>query len=221
MKEMKTGLYYGGKHKDELIQIFPTPILITKYDGDISEETKYVENLEYTSQHENKNFKSKDTYLMKHESLKKIKNFCGEAITKYTKNILNSKQRVVITQCWTNKNPPGAKHHEHIHPNSILSGVLFFRISDKLPPIQFARTNQQGLKLEPIKYNNMNAETFLLPCVPGELLLFPSNLRHSVPINQGTETRYSMSFNTFCIDVLGAENSLTHLDIRKLMHENN
>ena len=209
------------KEKDELLQIFPTPILIIKYDDDISEETKYVENLEYLSQKENKNFKSKDSYLMKHEIFKKIKSFFGESIIKYTEKILNSKQRLVITQCWTNKNPPGAKHHEHVHPNSILSGVFFFKIGGKLPPIQFAKTNQVAMKLDPVKYNNITAETFLLPCVPGELLLFPSNLKHSVPINQSEETRYSMSFNTFCIDILGSENSLTHLDLRRLMHENN
>ena len=209
------------KEKDELLQIFPTPVLITKYEGDISEETKYVENLEYIDQKENKNFKSKDSYLMKHEIFKNIKNFFGESITKYTEKVLNSKQRLVITQCWTNKNPPGAKHHEHVHPNSILSGVFFFRIGGKLPPIQFAKTNQVAMKLDPVKYNNITAETFMLPCVPGELLLFPSNLKHSVPMNLSEETRYSMSFNTFCIDILGSENSLTHLDIRRLMHENN
>ena len=209
------------KEKDELLQIFPTPVLITKYEGDISEETKYVENLEYLSQKDNKNFKSKDSYLMKHEPLKKIKSFCGECLTKYTEKVLNSKQRLVITQCWTNRNPPGAKHHEHVHPNSIVSGVFFFRIGGKLPPIQFAKSMQGAMKLDPTKYNNITAETFLLPCVPGELLLFPSNLKHSVPINLSEETRYSMSFNTFCIDVIGAENSLTHLDIRRLMHENN
>ena len=209
------------KEKDELLQIFPTPVLITKYDGDISEETKYVENLEYTSQKDNKNFKSKDSYLMKHEIFKNIKSFFGESITKYTEKVLNSKQRLVITQCWTNKNPPGARHHEHVHPNSILSGVFFFKIGGKLPPIQFAKTNQVAMKLDPVKYNNITAETFMLPCVPGELLLFPSNLKHSVPINLSEETRYSMSFNTFCIDILGSENSLTHLDIRRMMHENN
>jgi uncharacterized protein (TIGR02466 family) len=207
--------------KDELLQIFPTPVLITKYDGDISEETKYIENLEYTSQKENKNFRSKDSYLFKHEPLKKIKNFCGESLTKYTEKILNSKQRLVITQCWTNKNPPGAKHHEHVHPNSIVSGVFFFKIGGKLPPIQFAKAIQGAMKLDPVKYNNVNAESFLLPCVPGELILFPSNLKHSVPINLDNETRYSMSFNTFCIDILGSENSLTHLDIRRMMNENN
>ena len=209
------------KEKDELLQIFPTAVLITKYEEDISEETKYVENLEYTVQKDNKNFKSKDSYLFKHEPLKKIKNFCVESITKYTEKILNSKQRLVITQCWTNKNPPGAKHHEHVHPNSIISGVFFFKIGGKLPPIQFAKSIQGAMKLDPVKYNNVNAEPFLLPCVPGELLLFPSNLKHSVSTNLSEETRYSISFNTFCIDVLGSESSLTHLDIRKVMHENN
>ena len=209
------------KEKDELLQIFPTPVLITKYDDDISEETKYVENLEYISQKDNKNFKSKDSYLMKHEIFKKIKSFFGESIIKYTEKVLNSKQRLVITQCWTNRNPPGAKHHEHVHPNSIVSGVFFFKIGGKLPPIQFAKSNQVAMKLDPVKYNNITAETFMLPCVPGELLLFPSNLKHSVPTNLSEETRYSMSFNTFCIDVLGSESSLTHLDIRKVMHENN
>ena len=209
------------KEKDELLQIFPTPVLVVKYEEDISEETKYIENLEYLSQKDNKNFKSKDSYLLKHEIFKNIKSFFGESITTYTEKVLNSKQRLVITQCWTNKNPPGAKHHEHVHPNSIISGVFFFKIGGKLPPIQFAKSIQGAMKLDPVKYNNVNAETFLLPCVPGELLLFPSNLKHSVPINLSEETRYSMSFNTFCIDVLGSENSLTHLDIRKVMHENN
>jgi hypothetical protein len=51
--------------------------------------------------------------------------------------------------------------------------------------------------------------------------LFPSNLKHSVPINQGDEPRISMSFNTFSIDTLGSEDSLTHLDIRKIINEHN
>ena len=70
-------------------------------------------------------------------------------------------------------------------------------------------------------FHTCNAETFLLPCVSGELILFPSNLRHSVPTNQGEEERISLSFNTFSIDSLGSEESLTHLDIRRIMNESN
>ena len=207
--------------KEELLQIFPTPILITKYEGDLSKELKYIDNLPYKEVKANANFKSQDTYLLEIEELKSIKDFLYESLNKYTKNISQSDQRLVITQCWTNKNPPGSKHHEHVHPNSILSGVFYLKQDKTLPPIQFAKTIQHAMKLNPKKYNNLNSETFLLPCVAGELLLFPSSLKHSVPTNMGKEARISLSFNTFSIDTLGNKDSLTHLDIRKIMNEHN
>ena len=147
--------------------------------------------------------------------------FFKECIDDYCNTIINSEQRLVITQLWGNRNPKGSKHHEHVHPNSILSGVFYLRQDPKLPPIQFAKSNQEPMKFDPRKYNTYNAETFLLPCVSGELILFPSNLRHSVPTNQGDEERISLSFNTFSIDALGSEDSLTHLDIRRIMNESN
>ena len=132
-----------------------------------------------------------------------------------------SDQRLVVTQCWLNKNPKGSKHHEHVHPNSIISGVFYFKQDSKLPPISFSKSIQSAMKLDPKKYNNLNSETFLLPCTDGELILFPSNLKHSVPINMSEEPRISMSFNTFSIDVLGLEHDLTELNLQKLINENN
>ena len=204
------------KEKDELLQIFPIPVLITKYEHSIEDEFKFIEKLRYIEQKENGNFKSDDTYLLKHNELALIKNFIYESLNKFTKNIYQTKQRLVVTQCWTNRNPPNSKHHEHVHPNSIISGVFYFRQSKTLPPIQFSKSIQEGIKLNPEKYNQLNSETFLLPMVDGELVLFPSSLRHSVPFNKGNETRYSMSFNTFCIDELGSRDSLTHLNIKEL-----
>ena len=207
--------------KEELLQIFPTPILISKYEGDLSKELKYVDSLPYKEQKQNANFKSQDTYLMEIEELKSIKDFFYESLNKYTKNINQSDQRLVITQCWANKNPPGSKHLEHVLPNSILSGVFYLRQDKTLPPIQFSKAMQHAMKLDPKKYNNLNSETFLLPCTSGEILLFPSNLKHSVPTNLGKEARISLSFNTFSVDTLGSKESLTHLDIRKIMNEHN
>ena len=207
--------------KDELLQIFPTPILITKYEGSLVDELKHINTLDWIEQKANSNFKSKDTYLLEHKQFKNIKNFIYESLNKFTKNISQSDQRLVVTQCWLNKNPKGSKHHEHVHPNSIISGVFYFKQDPKLPPISFSKSIQSAMKLDPKKYNNLNSETFLLPCTDGELILFPSNLKHSVPINMGDEPRISMSFNTFSVDTLGSEDSLTHLDIRRMINEHN
>lgn len=207
--------------KDELLTVFPTPIQIYKHEDSIEKELKYIENIEWIPQKANANFKSKDSYLTKHESLKNITSFFKECIDDYCNTVINSKQRLVITQLWGNRNPKGSKHHEHVHPNSIISGVFYLRQDPKLPPIQFSQSNQHGMKLDPIKYNVYNSEIFLLPCTAGELILFPSNLKHSVPINMGDEERISLSFNTFSIDALGSEENLTHLDLRSLMNESN
>ena len=207
--------------KEELLTVFPTPVQIYKYEYSIEKELKYIENIEWTSQKANANFRSKDSYLTKHESLKNITSFFKECISDFTKNVYQSDQRLVITQLWGNRNPKGSTHHEHVHPNSIVSGVFYLRQDPKLPPIQFSKANQHAMKLDPRKYNNYNAETFMLPCVAGELILFPSDLKHSVPINMGEEERISLSFNTFSIDALGSKENLTHLDLRSLMNESN
>ena len=207
--------------KDELLMVFPTPVQIYKYEDSIEKELKYVESVEWKQQVANGNFKTKDSYLTRHEQLKNLVSFFKECIDDYCNTIINSEQRLVITQLWGNRNPKGSKHHEHVHPNSILSGVFYLRQDPKLPPIQFSKSNQEAMKLDPRKYNTYNAETFLLPCVSGELILFPSNLRHSVPTNQGSEERISLSFNTFSVDALGSKESLTHLDIRRIMNESN
>ena len=207
--------------KEELLQLFSTPLLIVPYEQSIDKELAYLKTISYREQQQNGNFRSDDSYLLRNEEFKNIKNFLKEAVDKFTTNVLNTKQRLVITQCWANRNPKGSQHHEHVHPNSIISGVMYFQINEKLPPIKFAKTNQDGMKLDPEKYNNVNSESFMLSCKPGELILFPSSLKHSVPINQGEEDRISVSFNTFCIDTIGSEQSLTHLDIRRLMNEHN
>ena len=207
--------------KDELLMVFPTPVQIYKYEDSIEKELKYIEGVEWKQQVANANFKTKDSYLTKHEQLKDLTSFFKECIDDYCNTIINSEQRLVITQLWANRNPKGSKHHEHVHPNSILSGVFYLRQDPKLPPIQFSKSNQEAMKLDPRKYNTYNAETFLLPCTSGELILFPSNLRHSVPVNMGKEERISLSFNTFSVDALGSEESLTHLDIRRIMNESN
>ena len=207
--------------KDELLMVFPTPVQIYKYENSIEKELKHIEGVEWKSQVANANFKTKDSYLTKHEQLKNLTSFFKECIDDYCNTIINSDQRLVITQLWGNRNPKGSKHHEHVHPNSIISGVFYLRQDPKLPPIQFSKSNQEAMKLDPRKYNTYNAETFLLPCTAGELILFPSNLRHSVPVNMGEEERISLSFNTFSVDALGSEENLTHLDIRRIMNESN
>ena len=53
----------------------------------------------------------------------------------------------------------------------------------------------------------------MLPMKRGELILFPSNLTHSVPTNLGEEERISLSFNTWPKGNMGDIKSLTYLPL--------
>lgn len=206
--------------KKELLQLFAVPLLITKYENSLAKELKFVEKLKYSPNGINGNFRSENSYVFERKELKNIKAFCQESLNIFTKQIMLAKEQLVITQSWCNTNPKGSVHHEHIHPNSIVSGVFYFRIDKHLPPIMFSKTQFDMLKLNFEKFNAINSETFYLPLASGELILFPSHLRHSVPKNVSDEVRISLSFNTFVKDSLGSENSLTELNLRKI-YENN
>ena len=51
----------------------------------------------------------------------------------------------------------------------------------------------------------------MLPMKRGELILFPSNLQHSVPVNSSEEERISLSFNSFFDSNIGCGEQRTTL----------
>lgn len=202
----------------ELLQLFPIPVLISKYEKDFSEELEYVKRLEYnlTDPESQKIYskQSSDTFLLDRPELKNIREFIDLQINFYVENVLECSNKLRITQSWANIIESGKKHHEHWHPNSIVSGVFYFQINKNLPPIQFRNKKTEKYAFTIKNHNNFNAETFLLPLDSGELILFPSTLYHSVPEN-GVETqRISLAFNTFETESLGSIKSLTYLPLK-------
>lgn len=207
--------------KPELLQLFPKPVLISSYQKNFDKELEYVKSLEYKLNNENSQKEyakqSTNTFLLDESELFNIREFIETYLKFYVKNILECEGELVITQSWANICEKGRKHHEHVHPNSIVSGVFYFQINEKLPPIEFKNVNSSLFNLNIKKQNNFNASTFLLPLNSGELILFPSNLTHSVPVNVENTPRISLAFNTFAKDSLGSINSLTYLPLNRCL----
>jgi len=209
--------------QDELLSLFPTPVLIAQYPLPFEKELEFIRNL--PCRRENKggdagnvihyNRQSEDTFVLDKPELGNIKAFIESKIHKFVTEIMSSDNQLVITQSWINKSGKGESHHEHVHPNSLVSGVWYPVINEQLPPIQFRSKAQRDVSLSVQKYNNFNSATFLLPMKSGELIIFPSNLTHSVPANQSETERISLSFNTWAKGSLGDINSLTYLPLER------
>ena len=214
----------GKLGNDELISLFPIPLMVCPYGRDYSEELKWIRSVD--SWRENKsgeggqnlryNTQSTDTFILDHPELKKIRTFIETKLNKLVSQIYGAEDKLTITQSWLNKNRKGESHHEHVHHNSIISGVWYPVIHDKLPPIQFRNRVQREVELSTERFNTFNSATFTLPLNPGELILFPSNLTHSVQPNLGDEERMSLSFNTWVKGNMGTIAALTYLPFDRL-----
>ena len=208
------------KTKDELMQLFPVPILISSYPFDYSKELEWIKKqpdsgISNSLNKTSLNRQSEDTFILDNPEMSRVRQFIDSKLKEFVSNIMGSDAEMVITQSWLNRNGKGELHHEHTHPNSMVSGVWYPQINEKLPPIQFKTGQQIGMAFPIKKYNYYNSETFLLPLKKGELILFPSTLSHSVPINRSDEERISLSFNTWCKGSLGNINSLTYLPLER------
>jgi len=202
----------------ELLQLFPKPVLIASYHQDFSKELEYVKSLEHKLNEKSQTEYAKqstNTFLLDEPELADIRSFIEVYLKFYVHNVLECSDELVITQAWSNICEKGRKHHEHVHPNSIVSGVFYFQINEKLPPIEFRNPNTHSFNLNIQKQNNFNSASFLLPLNSGELILFPSNLTHSVPENKDDLPRISLAFNTFAKNSLGSIDSLTYLPLNK------
>ena len=207
---------------DELLQLFPIPVLICPYPADYSKELEWIRNCETRKENRGENTgqgythynrQSEDTFVLDRPELANIRAFIEAKVHKFVTEILGSTDKLVITQSWLNKNKKGESHHEHVHPNSMVSGVWYPQIHESLPPIQFRSRHQRDVSLQSEKYNTFNSATFMLPMKRGELILFPSNLTHSVPVNQSDEERISLSFNSWPKGNMGDIKSLTYLPL--------
>ena len=211
---------FNASTGDGLVQLFPIPVLICPYSVDYTKELEWICKQEYKKNNDNRwgsiiNRQSEDTFILDKPEMSRVKQFIEAKLNEYVINIMGSDSEMVITQSWLNKSGKGESHHEHRHPNSMISGVWYPQIHEKLPPIQFTNIHQRDVELSIKNYNKFNSQNCLFPMKRGELILFPSNLYHSVPVNKSDEERISLSFNTWCKGSIGKKETLTYLPLER------
>ncbi len=210
-----------SENRREIIQLFPIPVSISSIPFNYEKELEWIKKNKFNKKNcvegETRilNRQSDDSFILDSPELENIRLWIKSEIDVFVKSVMGSDNELVITQSWLNKNEKGQEHHEHMHPNSIISGVWYPQIHEKLPPIKFINRHQPQMNVGVRQYNTFNSSTFMLPLKMGELLIFPSHLTHGVPSNQSDEVRISLSFNTWAKGSIGNLKSLTYLPIER------
>ena len=197
--------------------IFPTPIYTTKIDRKFTkQELKFVNEQKKHCMSNTGNINTKDNYILNRKEFKNIKKFLDKHCKEYLDTVICPKNNIelYITQSWLNYTEANQYHHKHEHPNSVVSGVLYFNSDIKNDKILFSHSRgyqQIRPAINEKKYNIWNSETWFFPVETGDLFMFPSSTSHQVETKQGSNTRISLAFNTFYKGNVGSNSGLTEL----------
>lgn len=144
---------------------------------------------------------TEDIYILEQEPLNDIKKICEEALNNYFKEIydpINTNDiKLDITHSWLNFTKKGQFHHKHTHHNSVLCGVLYINAKEGKDKIVFTKMDSgENWQIQTNEKLTYNSNEFVIDVKTGDLIIFPSNLTHSVPTIE-EEGRLSLAFNSF------------------------
>lgn len=115
----------------------------------------------------------------------------------------NDKFKLVLTECWANKNLFSTNHHRHHHPNSICSGIIYLNEETNIGNTKFHFPNPfHNHRFEISHKKNLDLFNEFIPKT-GTMIIFPSDIDHEVSVNKTRTTRYTISFNSFFKGELG------------------
>ena len=203
--------------------LFQTPVYVTKFKNEFSKEEIFFINsekektiLEKDLKLPGGNFGSGNRNVLDHLVFKDLKDKLNLILQDYMNKVVCPADDILpyITQSWLTFTDPGKLHHEHTHPNSYLSGVVYIQCHKTLDKISFVNHEYDLIRPEVREYNIFNSKVWTISVKTNDVILFPSSLSHFVPPNEGNKTRISLSFNTFIKGTVGLIDYATALVLK-------
>jgi len=200
--------------KSNIESIFPTPIYMANIDRRLTnKELSFVEDQKKHCQDNKGNINTIDNYILNNSEFKKIKKFLEECCDDYLQKVICPKNdtKLRITQSWINYTEENQYHHLHEHPNSVVSGVFYIDADEKNDSIKFFDKEYRQIFPAINKFNLWNSTSWWFTAQTGQLVMFPSSTSHQVDFKKGSNTRISLSFNTFYTGTIGDNKDLAEL----------
>jgi uncharacterized protein (TIGR02466 family) len=204
----------------EILELFPTPIYTTTVPIELSKVIPFLDKQDISTDTDDDNygFRSKDSYILDKPECEDLATFILSNVENYGDELGYDYKEYKFSQSWVSIKSPGQHHTMHSHPNGLISGVFYYGpVIEKTPAIKFHKivSSINVPYILPKTVNNKNLKytqnEFSIEFQPGLLILFPSYLYHSVPLNNTNTSRHSLAFNIIPTIGFGDESLLTEL----------
>lgn len=208
----------------QILELFPTPVQVSQLPNSLGSIVDWFYGQKMLTDKDeldsaNYGERSENSYILNEPEAKDISSHLIQKVNEFAGVLGYKHNDFKFGQSWISYKHPGQHHSYHSHPNSVISGVLYFGApAEKTPAITFHKpvANCNVSILRPQRVEDRRdlkyaQEKFHIEFAPGLLVLFPSYLYHSVPLNKSDKVRCSLAFNSVPKKGLGEEQSLTEL----------
>lgn len=190
--------------QDEMLGIFPTPLMIARQV--VPAELTAALVAQFTESQTGANVR---TALLahtpsgdprSHANFKAAVGHVAPRVRAYGEALMGESLSWAVKEIWINRMETGGAQKMHNHANSFISGVIYLSAVDDSAATVFHRNVAANTFLlqnenRRCRIGPFNAPIFRMPAVdPGDMVLFPSYVMHEVPPNQGPP-RYTAAFN--------------------------
>jgi len=197
---------------DNIIHLFSTPLQQTTLDVP-QEVLQFIKSQEFIF---HGNGYMSHEYILECPEMKNIKSFITNKVKSYLYDTCCISDTMIpeLITSWVNLHKKENWAQAHTHTNSIVSGVWFISgLSENSGQFVVHCQNKLfGISLDfPRKENPHNYVLDRNHFNPknGDLILFPSDLKHSVTANRSDEERFSLAFNYMIRGTLKSGNNTT------------
>jgi uncharacterized protein (TIGR02466 family) len=194
--------------------LWPLPVVTSRFHRDLTkEEYDFIVNSKTNRMQSNEI--SKNVHVLNNPELSLLKSDLNEYLQQYWNDVYDCRQSIKITNSWIAKSKPGENHHNHEHPNSIVSGVLYVKAEEGAGDINLVHTapiyDRMEFNYDLRRYTPINSRNWMFPVKTGDIIIFPSNCTHGTTKNNSE--RVILGFNSFVEGDFGG-NYISDLNLR-------
>ena len=174
---------------------------LNKKELTVVKKTKYREP-------QNGFYLSETSSLLENKTLASLKKFIIEKAEEYTRDVLEIKDKIYLTQSWSTINNTNAFHKTHDHPNTFISLVYYAQCKEGAIRFHLYTSSIRecfNFRYTINKFNIYNSPDWSLLMKTGDIVLFPGHIHHSSSPHKSPEPRLIVGANFFLKGTLGSK----------------
>ena len=151
---------------------------------------------------------SETSSLLENKTLASLKKFIIEKAEEYTRDVLEIKDKIYLTQSWSTINNTNASHKTHSHPNTFISVVYYAQCKEGTIRFHLYTNSLRecfNFRYTINKFNIYNSPDWALSVKTGDIVLFLGHIHHSSSPHRSPEPRLIVGANFFLKGSLGSK----------------